>query len=251
MHNLNDLKKKLNERAQGPCVLMRWNYGNNVVADHFVPVSDVRLTCVRVDKSSRMSLSVSAPYMKKALGQSKLYMADKSIVMVTDGPRKGINSRMSDLRPDEQATELNGIARCLNEEELTARQRDRIHSMVTSDALVPSDDVVFPKFYVLTRKVKSLTMNWTRSLFELLNIDPFEDDSRVRRDKLLENVDKIGIRTGDGYVIDPKYVASGGMLCLSRNGAARQSAGPVYLVPLSSFENFLAGDAWQIFDYNQ
>ena len=58
-------------------------------------------------------------------------------------------------------------------------------------------------------------------------------------------------RTGDGYVIDPKYVASGGMLCLSRNGAARQSAGPVYLIPLSSFENFLGGNAWQIFEYNQ
>ncbi len=246
---LEAIKNTIKEGDWGPCALMRWNYGNNRVAETFVPASDIRLTCARIDEKGDVALSMSAPYGKKQLGCMRLRLADKDIVLLTSGSRKGMNCLLRDVRDNEMFSPLTNIRRCLDESELTERDIAQLGSMVYTRSLVSVSQVTIPKFYVMTRRPATLEPLWSRSLYDLLGIDRESDSPETAKQKFVAGIDKISERTQTGYLIDPKYVASGGMLCISCHGAERQTGGPVYMVPLDIFDYHSQANLWHIFDH--
>ena len=246
MRCLDELKAKLRTFFDGPCALMRWNYGTNRVADHFVPLSDVRLTCAVLDKEGQFRLSVSAPYAKRLLGRIRVWMADNNLVLITEGSRKGVNCRRADVKANEAFTSLSTVF-SRSEGQLLLSDEAKISSLVKSKVKYPVDDICFPQFYVLTKNPKKLCPLWTRYLETITGVDPFADDNETRKMKFVDNIHKFSVSTDNGYLINPEHVASGGMLCVSRLGAARQTGGPVYVVPLKKFNDYTQGHGWSLF----
>lgn len=225
-----DIREKLNRlRAIDDVALVRWTGGDRVCGGMFIPATELHMNVLVCDKG-RVFFSSAGSVMMTVNGRCQLRYFDDDVYRVVSGPRKNVNILKSFLKDGE---EIMPLIHCMHTE-VTDKCSKFVEKAVLSmgqSMWYPVWGLPIPDLYRMTTHPESLRPIYTKQLLASIGGGP-EDTSRQLLAKFLANIDRLGSRTAEGWVIRDEFIASGGMCVCASEGITKAHGSRVMVMPL-------------------
>ena len=239
-----DIREKLERlRAIDDVALVRWTGGMRVNGGKFIPATELRMNILACDRG-RVYFSIAASVMHTINGRAQLRWFDEGVCRIMSGGRKNINVLKSFLHRNEEFTPVTQCFHVEVDENCDRFVEKRTLGMGTA-MWYPEWHVPVPDFYRLTARPETLRPVYTKEMLEL--IGGSRDDSPEDLHRLfLDNIDRFGERTAEGWMVRDELVAMGGMCCCAAEGITKSYGSRVFKVPLKLLKMDIAARKWGI-----
>lgn len=240
---IHDALKKMGSMED--VAMFRWVAGSRRIAKHYVPLSEIRLNVLTCDQG-RIIYSSAAPVLYMERGRSVIRFLDRGLLTINEGDRKDINILPAFLRSEEEATETrfcgyNNVA----DTECPKWLELRILEMIDEEERYMALHIVMPDLYRISRVAENFKPVFNKELKSKIGAAQ-QDSLEVLKRKFLENINRIGYNTDDGYVISNDLIASGGCCVAETRWCRGDDRSAVHMMPMSEFIKDIESHKWSI-----
>lgn len=224
------------------CILFRWRYLGNKIAEQFISITNLRLEIVQF-KGDQVLLSQAVPVVAMRLGKPDVILQSDNITHITTGIRGGIVISGCKLRADEEGhkPKMSG-SRYINEES----SYDDIDTVadIIKQAPYPGIDMRMPELFRCSSNVVKMKPSWSQDLLDVIG-GTEQDSTEVLFDKFMHFLSNFSVKTSIGYVIPYNFIHAGGMIIVDGTSITR-NGGVVYKRSLSFFKQYVENHKWKI-----
>ena len=241
---MNFLTKLEKLRRLDGVVLYKWTASRRRLGGDFIPLNTVRLHTITCE-GGRVVYSAAAPVVFMERGRSVIKFLDANVLNVVEGPRKGLNIVSSFLKRDEEAAP---VSRCeslvLSDKEPTKWIGQQVLSMGCSP-VYPVSRLITPELFRISKRPENLKPLFSLGLVQAIG-GTRSDTLQQLKEKFIQNLERLGSKTEDGWVVCNDYISSGGCCVVAARGITTRSGSAVHSMPLQSYRDELFSRKWSI-----
>lgn len=225
-------------------VLYKWTAARRRLGGDFIPLNSVRLHTITCE-GGRVTYSAAAPVVFMERGRSVIKFLDANVLNVMEGPRKGLNIVSSFLKREEEAAP---VSRCESLELTSSEPARWIGQQVLSigcSHVYPVSRLITPELFRMSKRPENLKPLFSLGLVQAIG-GTRADTLQQLKDKFLQNLERLGSRTDDGWVVSNDYISSGGCCVVASRGITMRSGSVVHSMPLQAYRDELFSRKWSI-----
>lgn len=224
--------------------LFKFTAGSNRIAEHFIPLSDVRLNVLSCDNGD-IVFSSAAPLVLQTKGRFQLQFRDRDVMTTVEGPRKGVNILPAMLHNNETAVNAHYCGyKTIVDDKVPPWLEKKILSIGTSPVF-PVAQFETPPIFRISKTPETLIPVFSKTLLRDIGASA-EDGTEEILSKFRNHIDMFGRWTEAGFLVSADIVHRGGCCVVAATSFSKRSGSPVYQMPLRRFAEYADMKKWQV-----